>query len=45
MDLQVEPTEISIGCDPDEPDEHIVFPLENREQMYKAVKDILVSLK
>ena len=45
VDLQVEPTEISIGCDPDEPDEHTVFPLESREQMYKAVKDILVSLK
>ena len=42
MDLQVEPTEILIGCDPDE---HNVFPLESREQMYKAVKEIMVTLK
>ena len=42
VDLQVEPTEILIGCDPDE---HNVFPLESREQMYKAVKEILVTLK
>ena len=41
LDLQIEPTEFSIGYDPDEPDEHATSPLESKEQLYSAIKQTL----
>ena len=38
LDLQIEPTEFSIGYDPVEPDDHIYYPLESKEQVYTIVK-------
>ena len=38
LDLQIEPTEFSIGYDPVEPDDHIYYPLESKEQVYDALK-------
>ena len=41
LDLQIEPTEFSVGYDPDEPDNHIYYSLENKDQVYAIVKQIL----
>ena len=41
LDLQIEPTAFSIGCDPDEPDDHRDYPLESKEQVYAVVKQTL----
>ena len=41
LDLQIEPTEFSIGYDPDEPDEYANYPLESKEQLYSAIKQTL----
>lgn len=41
LDLQIEPTEFSIGYDPDEPDDHNYYPLESKEQVYTVVKQTL----
>lgn len=41
LDLQIEPSEFSIGYDPDEPDDHRRYPLESREQVYNVVKQTL----
>lgn len=41
LDLQIEPTEFSIGYDPVEPDEHTSYPLESKEQVYAIVKQTL----
>ena len=38
LDLQIEPTEFSIGYDPVEPDNHIYYPLENKDQIYAVLK-------
>ncbi len=38
LDLQIEPTEFSIGYDPVEPDDHREYPLESKEQAYSIVK-------
>lgn len=40
LDLQIEPTEFSVGYDPVEPDNHIYYPLENKDQVYSIVKQI-----
>ena len=37
VDIQIEKTEFSIGCDPIEPDEHDYHPLENEELFYAAI--------
>ena len=44
LDLQIEPTEFSIGYDPVEPDEHIYYPLESKEQVYSTVKQLFEIL-
>ena len=41
LDLQIEATEFSIGYDPVEPDEHIYYPLENKDQVYQMVKQLI----
>ena len=41
LDLQIEPTEFSIGYDPDEPDDHNCYPLESKDQVYAVVKQTL----
>ena len=38
LDLQIEPTEFSIGYDSVEPDDHIYYPLESKEQVYTIAK-------
>ena len=40
LDLQIEPTEFSVGYDPIEPDDPIYYSLENKDQVYAAVKRI-----
>ena len=45
IDLQIEPEEFSIGCDPDEPDDHKYFPLESAEYLYSVVSTGIRSLK
>ena len=44
VDLIVEQTEFSIGCDPDEPDDHIYYPLESAEFLYKTFHSTIQSL-
>lgn len=41
LDLQIEPDKFSIGYAPVEVEAHTYFPLESKEQVYAAVKDIL----
>lgn len=38
LDLQIEPTEFSLGCDMVEPDDHTCYPLESKKQVYDALK-------
>ena len=38
LDLQIEPTEFSVGYDPVEPENHIYYPLESKDQVYAVVK-------
>ena len=40
LDLQIEPTEFSVGYDSAEPDNHVYFPLENKNQVYTVVKQL-----
>lgn len=44
LDLQIEPTEFSIGYDPVEPDDHIYYSLESKEQVYSIVKQVFEIL-
>ena len=44
VDIQIEPTRFSIGCDPDEPDEHSEFLLENRQQFYNVMTAQLAAV-
>ena len=37
VDIQIEKTAFSIGCDPIEPDEYDYHPLENEELFYAAI--------
>lgn len=37
VDIQIEPSFFSIGCDLEEPDEHTEFALENQRQFYDIV--------
>lgn len=41
LDLQIEPTNFSIGYDPDEPDEYDSYPLESKEQLYIILRRTL----
>lgn len=41
VDIQIEKTEFSIGCDPIEPDEHEYYPLENEESFFATVSQKL----
>ena len=38
VDIQIEPSSFSIGCDPVEPDDHTEFVLEDLEQFYTAIR-------
>ena len=40
LDLQIEPTEFSIGFDPVEPDDHVYYPLESKAQVYAVIKQM-----
>lgn len=40
VDLQIEPITFSIGYDPIEPDEHIFYTLESKQQLYNELKTI-----
>lgn len=40
LDLQIEPTEFSIGYDPVEPDNHNYYPLESKDQVYAVMKQV-----
>lgn len=40
LDLQIEPTEFSVGYDPVEPDVHVYYPLENKAQVYAVIKQL-----
>ena len=37
VDIQIEPSIFSMGCDPEESDEHTEFVLENQKQFYETV--------
>lgn len=41
VDIQIEETEFSIGCDPIEPDEHDYHPLENEELFFTIISQKL----
>ena len=41
VDIQIEQTEFSIGCDPIEPDEHDYHSLENEESFFATVSQKL----
>jgi len=41
LDLQIEPTQFSVGYDPDEPDEHRYYPLESPDQIYEVVQQTI----
>ena len=43
VDIQVEPLSFSMGCDPEEPDEHVEFTLESHEAFYKIVAKQLLN--
>lgn len=43
LDLQIEPSQFSIGYDPVEPDDHIYYPLESKTQLYAVIKQVLKS--
>ena len=45
IDLQIEQKEFSIGCDPDEPDDHKCFLLTSPEYLYSVVSAEIQSLK
>ena len=44
VDIQIEETAFSIGCDPVEPDEHELYSLENEELFFAAVAQKLNAL-
>lgn len=44
IDLQIEQKQFSLGCDPDEPDEHKVFSLSSPEYLYSVVKTEIDAL-
>ena len=44
VDLIIEQTEFSIGCDLDEPDDHIYYPLESAEFLYSTFHSTIHSL-
>lgn len=45
FDIQIEPTEFSIGCDPDEPDDPVHHELKSPEEFYDSVSDAIRSLR
>ena len=44
VDIQIEPNRFSIGCDLDEPDDHVEFALESCEQFYNATTAQLTAV-
>ena len=44
IDIQVEETEFSIGCDPVEPDEHEYHPLESEDRFFEIITQTLNAL-
>ena len=44
VDIQIEKTEFSIGCDPIEPDEHDHHPLESEASFFATVSEKLSEL-
>ena len=44
VDIQIEKTEFSIGCDPVEPDEHDYHPLESEDLFFATVAQTLSVL-
>lgn len=45
LDLQIEPTQFSIGYDPVEPDDHKYYSLESKAQVYNTVKQLFETSK
>ena len=41
VDIQIEETEYSIGCDPEEPDNHDYYPLISEELFYLTISEKL----
>jgi len=44
LDLQIDPTELSISLDRDEPDEDVIYPLESKEQVYNLLSKAFKAL-
>lgn len=44
VDVQIEQSSFSIGCDPVEPDDHTEYVLDNQEQFYDAVQEQLTTV-
>lgn len=45
VDIQIYTDEFSVSYDLDEPDEDVIYPLESKEQMYKALSDAIQTMK
>ena len=45
IDIQIEESEFCLGCDPEEPDVHTYYPLENAEGLYRTVSDRIRELR
>ena len=43
LDLQIEPTQFSVGYDPDEPDDHREYPLESKQQLFDVLKEVFAQ--
>lgn len=43
LDIQIEPGEFSIGCGPDEPDDHRIYQLDSGEQFYTVIRNICTT--
>lgn len=44
-DIQIHHDEFSVSYDLDEPDEDIIYPLESKEQMYKALSNVIQMMR
>ena len=45
VDIQIHHDEFSVSYDIDEPDEDIIYPLESKEQMYKALSNVIQMMR
>ena len=45
VDIQIHNDEFSVSYDIDEPDEDISYPLESKEQMYRALSDVIQAIR